>query len=221
MKTRPGLRPMFSLVIFVLIGLTSGLQCAHGETISMLTGNFPVSNGGGPSHEAQGFTADVLFGSSSEELTASPSIGSYVDSITCGGVPVSTYDECDTGGSAVGRVALIDSWSGTFSGGSVSLMGPLGSFAGTVTGGSFSGSYYNDSLSASADNFAEFSFTGTWANGWRSEGTFSGASVLNAFGVSGDLTMTTNAIPEPGSMTLFAVGMAALAVLLRRTHQVP
>jgi hypothetical protein len=211
---------MFSLVILVLVGLTSGLQRAHGDTVTMLTGDFPVSNGGLPLNQNQDFTAYVQFDSFSETLTASPSIGSYVDRITCGGVPVSTYDECDTGGSATGRVPLIDSWSGTFSGGSVSLMGPLGSFAGTITRGSFSGSYYNDSLESSAQNSEDFSFTGTWANGWRSEGTFSGFAALNVGGVSGDLNLTTTTIPEPGSMTLLAAGMAALAALLRRTRQV-
>jgi PEP-CTERM motif len=220
MKTRPGLRPMLSLVIFVLISLTSGLQCAHGDTVSMLTGDFPVSNGGLPLNQNQDFTAYVQFDSISETLTVNPSIGSYVDRIECGGVPVSTYDECDTGGSASGRVPLTDNWSGTFSGGSVSLTGPLGSFAGTITRGSFSGSYYNDSHESSADNIEDFSFTGTWANGWRSEGTFSGFSALGVSGVSGDLTLTTNTIPEPGSMALFAAGMAALAALLRRTRQV-
>jgi hypothetical protein len=219
MKTRPGLRPIFSLVIFVLIGLTSGLQCAHAGTVSMLTGDFFVDNGGLPVNQYQNFVAYAQFDSISQTLTVNPSIGSYVDNITCGGDPVSSYNECDTGGSESGRVALIDTWSGTFSGGSVSLTGPLGSFTGTITRGSFSGTYYTDSLDSTTDNSEEFSFAGTWANGWRSEGRFEGFGTMASSGLAGNLNLNTNTAPEPGSMALLAAGIAALAALRCRTRQ--
>jgi hypothetical protein len=220
MKSKPGLRPMFSLAVVAFIGLTCGLQRAQAETISALTGEFPVSSGSGPVNDNQDFDASVQFDSVSQTLMVRPSIGSYVDNITCGGAPVSSYDECDTGGTESGRVPLVDTWSGTFSGGSVSMTGPLGSFTGTITQGSFSGSYFNDSHESSETNSEDFSFTGTWANGWRSEGTFSGASGSNFGGVSGDLILTTSTTPEPGSVTLLASGMAVFAVLLHRKRQV-
>jgi hypothetical protein len=121
-----------------------------------------------------------------------------------------------------------ETWSGLLSGGTVSFvayswaMGGEYSFAGTITGGSFAGQlvceeYIGDCL---WENVATFSFISSGVSapgspdvptrGWLSEGTF---SVMSTSGYStGTLSMTTTAVPEPGSMMLLGAGIAVFAV---------
>lgn len=128
-----------------------------------------------------------------------------------------------------------ETWSGVFSGGTVSFDGystqaggVYYSFTGTILGGSFSGlfdcDYGGDCLWG---NEAMFSFVSTSTrfaplpplfpvlNGWSSEGALHVFSTVPGFS-SGTLTMTTTSVPEPGSMTLLGAGIGAVATLRRR-----
>ena len=111
-----------------------------------------------------------------------------------------------------------DQWSGTYSGGSVSLFTvgvPDIHATGTINpGGSFSGEE-----TCALDHpcvftqQAMFDFTSTWTNGWRSDGTLLVFS--DGAGNDGILNMTT-VTPEPGSMMLVGLGIAAIGTFIRR-----
>jgi hypothetical protein len=98
-------------------------------------------------------------------------------------------------------------------------------FTATITGGSYSGfegglepyyPWYSFGIGQT------FTFTGEWANGWTSVGTFNGGfggdgAVPNSFGTLSMTTTTAPApVPEPGSMALLGSGMVLAVAFLRR-----
>jgi hypothetical protein len=209
MKKAPRLAQPLLLGVFAILGSTSGVGSAHAGTIPLFTGSWEMQSDDLALRQNQSIDAPPLQGPISSDVTGLFSfIGAISDYATQPGcTPFS--NPCD------------ETWSGTFSGGTVSFaaydqqIGLRYSFTGLITGGSFSG------LLVCAgeclwENEAMFSFISTAAtNGWSSEGTLfvrSGSSPRSF----GTLTMTTTAVPEPGSMTLLGAGFGALATLRRR-----
>ena len=119
-------------------------------------------------------------------------------------------------------------WSGTFTGGSVSIVASSqdnnGQWVdhestGTITGGGYSGNgtcFTDFPCSVSLEETV--GFTSTWTNGWRSDGTLDLGSVGDP--LNGTLNMTT-VTPEPGSMMLVGLGIAAIATFIRRRRGNP
>jgi hypothetical protein len=117
-------------------------------------------------------------------------------------------------------------WSGTFSGGSVSLTAFLGEVrydsTGTIIpGGSFSGdATCSTDFPCSLSQHVTFDFTSTWTSPlipghfWRSDGTLVVDSSYPPMSF-GTLNMTT-VTPEPDSWILVASGIFVVAVFLRR-----
>jgi len=93
-------------------------------------------------------------------------------------------------------------------GGSFSMTGPDGTFAGVVTSG-FSLEYSNTEVEAYV------TYTGAWSDGKHASGS---AEVLYEDDLSSietaTLVMTTT--PEPGSLVLFGSGVVGIAGLIRR-----
>jgi len=120
-----------------------------------------------------------------------------------------------------------DQWSGTYSGGTVSLFSYFnttnGAFrydsTGGITGGSFSG---NETCALDFPCFfsqeAIFDFTSTWTTGWRSDGMLDVVSMNGGSGGTLDMTTVT---PEPGSMMLVASGIFVVAFFLPRKSSNP
>ncbi len=201
------------LVAFAIAGSPCGVQRADAETISMFTGTFDLEGTGIHAFtEFQGFqNLTVLFPSlmpGAGFLTTDPAIDldNYFDDHGC-----DNAFPCE------------EHWSGTFNGGSMSLVafdgnGHTYSFTGTITGGSFSGDFHFDHSGTWGGNNQTLSFTARSTNGWTSDGTLTTSNDLgdpfNGKG-RGTLSMTT-VTPEPGSMTLLGSGIVAVAAFLRR-----
>jgi len=113
-----------------------------------------------------------------------------------------------------------ENWSGTFSGGTVSFVaynatGVEYFFTGAITDGSFSGGMacpFDEAFCLWSQR-ATFDFTSTWTNGWRSDGALLVDSSSPPISV-GTLSMTT-VTPEPGSMMLVGLGIAAIGTFIR------
>ena len=210
---------VFFVATLVILGSTWGVGRAHADTIGMFTGSWSLETAY-DSASRQDQSIHGLDGSGStgqQRLSFDGSISDYSSSGTC----APDFRLCT------------ETWSGVFSGGTVSFDGyaPQAggvyySFTGTILGGSFSGlfdcDYGGECLWA---NEAMFSFISTSTsvmtplgqllNGWSSQGTFSVESTLGPTSI-GTLTMTTTSVPEPGSMTLLGAGIGAVATLRRR-----
>ena len=210
MKKAPRLTPFSLLLIFVILGSTCGVQRAHAATVNMFTGTWRVDSPDAAYRDKQSISnLEGLFGFQGR-FSFNGSISNYSDGQVC---PIPS--------------TCMEVWSGTFSGGSVSWGGSTNQsveylFTGTITDGSFSGDAgCNSEGECSNSNRATFSFTSTWTNGWRSDGTLlvdsctAFLSCLSAPGSIGSLSITTMT-PEPGSMTLLGSGILAVAVFLRR-----
>jgi hypothetical protein len=213
------LRSMFLLLFIAILGSTWGAQRAYADTVSEFTGTW---------YTPECFVGcDSYAGTLQDESSNGPVFfepfgpdGSHELFFLSFPVTAGTLrpDCVDFGCSA--------SWSGTFVGGIVNFyldtdaFGPT--FTATITGGSYSG--FNNGLPYpynEVDDEQTFAFTGEWANGWTSVGTFTGdyGEDEGFPGGSGTLTMTTTtaptAVPEPGSITLLGTGMVLLVASLR------
>jgi len=209
MKKVPRLTSVFLLLILAIIG---GVQRADADTINTFTGTWNMS--------CEGYCASPwLYFQSLGGLHGL--FGSIFDGFFSFDGSVTDYSDdhgCDQ------LFPCTSHWSGRFDGGSVSFVATdnqgLGleySFTGMITGGSFSGTYTCDSSGCFGSNNAMLSFTSTWTNGWRSEGTLNVTSDLGDLprGSSGPLSMTT-VTPELDSVTLLGSGIIGIAIFLRR-----
>ena len=132
MKNTPRLARIFVLAVFAILGNTWGVGRAHADTIGMFTGSWYVdTENDSASRQDQSIHGLVGFGSTGEvHLSFDGSISDYSSSGTC----APDFRLCT------------ETWSGVFSGGTVSFDGytPQAggvyySFTGTILGGSFSG----------------------------------------------------------------------------------
>jgi len=218
MRKLQQLRSMFLLLFVAIFGSTWGAQRAHADTVSEFTGTW---------YTDECILGCAYYGGTFQDESTGPVIfdnfgpdGSHELFFLSFPVTAGTLrpDCVDFGCSA--------SWSGTFVGGIVNFyldtdaFGPT--FTATITGGSYSG--FNNGLPYpynEVDDEQTFAFTGEWANGWTSVGTFTGdyGEDEGFPGGSGTLTMTTTTaptpVPEPGSMTLLGTGMVLLVASLR------
>jgi hypothetical protein len=216
MKKLQQLRSMFLLLFIAILGSTWGAQRAHADTVSEYTGTWYTEqygyDGVNPDQSVIGPVVFNPFGADGLHE------GFFFTSpVTAGTLPNCTSNPCYT------------AYSGTFVGGTMNFyvdtdgFGPT--FTATITGGSYSGDedFDEDTFPyVSFDNTQTFTFTGQWANGWTSMGTFSGGFSTNDGlpGGNGIISMTTTTapttVPEPGGMTLLGTGMVLVVASLRR-----
>ncbi len=90
-------------------------------------------------------------------------------------------------------------------------------FSGAVTGGAYHEVEYVDAITGEVFNdlqFYNYTFTGSWSNGWQSIG---GASAEFEFYARPDSNYDlTTYVPEPGTCTLIGMGVLALRFRFRR-----
>jgi hypothetical protein len=224
MKKLQQLRSMFLLLFIAILGSTWGAQRAHADIVSEFTGTWDTGlygyDGVNPDQSVIGPVFFDSFGADGSHLAFF-----FTSPVTAGTLPNCTSDPC------------YSAYSGTFVGGIMNMyidtdaFGPT--FTATITGGSYSGDegFSDDFPYVSIDNTQTFTFTGQWANGWTSMGTFTGGSSTAVAGPPGygTLTMTTTTapttVPEPGGMTLLGTEMvlvvASLRLRLRNSSLVP
>jgi hypothetical protein len=211
MKKLQHLRSMFLLMFIAILGSTWGIQRAHADTVSEFTGSWDtIQYGFGGVNQDQSSIGPVVF-----------YIGSHQAFFFSNPVTDGTLE------TGCPSVPCFDSWSGTFVGGIMNMyidtdaFGPT--FTAKITGGTYSGdAEFSDYYPYVSSEYGQtFTFTGQWANGWTSTGTFTGGfeqdgAVPNE---GGTLTMTTTTapttVPEPGSITLLGTGMVLLVASLR------
>jgi hypothetical protein len=210
MKKLERLKSMSLLLFVAFLGGTWGAQRAHADTVSEFTGTWDsliqINDFG---HDENPGT--VLFNPFSADSSYSFVV---INPTTAGTLNTCTSYPCYEG------------WSGTFVGGTMSFnltdnYPTPPAFTATITGGSYSGfescpefppCFFDDSQT--------FTFTGQWANGWTSVGTFSAAFEQDGVepGSSATLSMTTtapSAVPEPGGITLMGTGIILVVASLR------
>jgi hypothetical protein len=206
---------MSLLLTVAILGSTWGAQRAHADTVSEFTGSWDTGQFGFFPNQDQSSNGPVVFNGFGADGSHQ---GFFYDS------PL-TVGTLDTG---CPSYPCSVSYSGTFVGGVMAFYidtEDSPAFTATITGGSYSGyNYSNEQYYPyySAGEGQTFTFTGQWANGWTSEGTFSGGFEQDGAepNSGGTITMTTTTapapVPEPGSMALLGTGMVLAAAFLRR-----
>src|SRR4029453_1653847 len=177
MKKTPRLARTLVLAVFAILGSTWGVGRAHAETIELFTGSWEmISPNDGAGFQNQSIAN--LVGPISSTFTG---FFSFDGSI-------SNYSEQGSGCFKSSAPCSV-TWSGAFSGGTVSFGACCGqtglsdySFTGQITGGSFGGEMFCDFDECLGQNHAMFSFVSTSSrfgtvdadprvvlNGWSSQ----------------------------------------------------
>jgi hypothetical protein len=226
MKKLQQLRSMFLLLFVATLGSTWGAQRAHADIVSEFTGTWDTAQYGYDGvNQDQSSIGPVVFDSFGAD-------GSHQAFFFSSPVTAGTLDPgCNS-------YPCSESWSGTFVGGIMNMYIDTDAFGPTFTATITGGSYFGDEGGLepyypwySAENGQTFTFTGQWANGWTSVGTFTGGFQQDGAepNEGGTLSMTTTTapttVPEPGGMTLLGTGMvlvvASLRLRLRNSSLVP
>jgi hypothetical protein len=227
MKQRPRFVRMLAIAVLVILGSTAGVRPAHADIVGLFTGSWYMQSNSGDLAAGDDQSIDRLF--------SLPGAVSGFDGFFWYTGSISNYSHLGAGCSWIGAPCT-ESWSGEFSGGTVTFGSirpdPLGEyeFTGVITGGSFHGEIFCAPDDCLGSNEATFSFVSTWTryfsfasgellNAWSSRGTMNATSAcLGTCGgyTYGPLTMTTSTVPEPGSMALLGAGIGAFAVRQRQ-----
>jgi hypothetical protein len=197
-------RSFFRFALVVLLSGWAGSYAMADNVIPWLTGGFWFEN--------QVYLPDGYGGLELNQpvgvglLSFEPSLWNIETTTVC-------YDEDCTAGYTDetaeingGPIALhIDSIYGSFN--LAGTIGPNGSFE------------YWEEFGPCYDicqtSFAKFSFAGVWDSGWHSTGDLLAGS-YNWMTGTGTLTMTTTAIPEPGTIALLTTASFGVCGALRR-----
>ena len=225
MQVRPRLVRAFVIASLVVVGSAAGVGRAHAEIIGMFTGSWYLQSAEGDIAAGRDQSIGRL-----QNLGGISGLDGYFGFT---GV-ISNYSQQ---GCVPFEVPCTQTWSGTFSGGTVSFaaVGPTTEYTvtGVITGGSFQGEVGCIPEDCLGFNQATFSFiststryvslaSGVVLNPWTSQGTLDVTSscIGNCGGFSfGTLSMTTSTVPEPASMTLLGAGIAAFAGRRRRQRR--
>ncbi len=223
MKQRPRFVRMLAIVALVILGSTAGVRRAQADIVGMFTGSWQMQSNVGDLAARDDQSVDRL---------QAPGAISGFDGYFGFTGSISNYSHQGAGCSYLDP-GCVETWSGTFSGGTVSFgaISPTAQyeFTGVITGGAFQGQMGCDFDDCLGSNEATFSFvststryfslaSGELLNGWSSQGTMNvtSACIGTCGGFSfGPLTMTTSTVPEPGSLTLLGAGIAAFAARKR------
>jgi len=222
MKKTPRVAQPLLLGVFAILASVWGVEAAHAETISLFSGSWRVES-----------TSEKGAAFQNQSAGVNAQINSTLGAVFSFDGTISNYVEQGSGCDIFNAQCLV-SWSGDFSGGTVSFGACCGqtgvydySFKGVITGGSFEGEMFCDVDDCLGENRASFSFISTSSrffdfslgegvDVWSSKGSLSvGSCVGFCGGTFGTLTMTTSTVPEPVSAMLLGAGIAAVEALRR------
>jgi hypothetical protein len=211
MRKLQQLKSTFLLLFVAFLGSTWGAQRAQADTVGEFTGTWTVYDSIIPfgSNENPGPVGFNQFGAD----------GSHDAFFVINPVTDGTLFNCGS------SFPCNTNYSGTFVGGTMTMCLDeclSTTFTAPITGGSYSGDQTVPCIYpyCSIDDYQTFTFTGQWANGWTSVGTFTAGFSQDGAEPSADsaaVSLTTtgrSAVPEPGGITLLGTGMILLVASL-------
>lgn len=207
---------ILTISVLVLCVLTTNLAQA-GNTVPWLTGTF--TGGGWTGGMYCVFTAQSAepgrpaYGASgyvSLQNQSSLSLDATVDNYT------TFYDHYQSGIDGIGIPWCIYTYTGTVDGTLSASVGSL-SFSGTFLNGSSAGDSFDEYQGLSYHEYLDFTFQGTWDNGWYSTGHALFWKTTDGGYIAGFTSLEITTItPEPSTFALLGTGLFPVIGVLRR-----